>query len=154
MAVDRKILERIEKLLRMAGPASGATEHEKQSAATEALKLFNEHDLVVRERERPKRRKQPQQTRQATSTPMSTVYEQPPPPSGYNPYFAGAYPMTRTAPRQMPGSEWVKSKAPYDTVCLAPDCGEPILQGEPVWARVVDDDIECMHADRTGSCEW
>lgn len=151
-AVDRKILERIEKLLRMAGPKSGATEHEKLSAATEALRLFNEHDLVVRERERPTKRRA-QRQRQPASVPMSNVYEQPPPPAGYSPDFAGGeYPSSTS--RQMPGSEWLKWEAPLDTTCALPGCGEPIYKGDPVWARVRGGVIECIHADRTGSCEW
>jgi len=152
-AVDKKILERIEKLLHMAGPKSGAAETERQIAASEAIKLFNEHDLVVREREqRPKRRGQPR-TRQSTSTPSSTVYEQPPPPPGYNPsaYPSDVYP---SRPASMPGAEWTKAHAPYDTICLLPGCGELISEGDPTWVRLKNGVFEFLHADRTGSCGW
>jgi hypothetical protein len=43
-----KVIERAEKLLRLASPTSGSTEHERAAAALEAAKLIAEHDLVVR----------------------------------------------------------------------------------------------------------
>lgn len=60
---DRKVVERVEKLLRLAAPSSNTSEHERASAALEAARLVAEHGLTVsgarppraqaRERSRP-----------------------------------------------------------------------------------------------------
>lgn len=50
---DDKIVDRVEKLLRLAAPESNTTEGERESAALEAARLIAEHGLVVsRGRER------------------------------------------------------------------------------------------------------
>ena len=51
-----KIVERVEKLLRLAAPRSGSTEPERASAALEAAKLIDEHDLVVSREEKRRKR--------------------------------------------------------------------------------------------------
>ncbi len=49
MTVDQKVLERIEKLLRLAGPSSKGSDHERASAALEAARLFDKHDVELTE---------------------------------------------------------------------------------------------------------
>lgn len=49
MNIDRRVIERVEKLLRLAAPTSGTTEHERISAALAAAKLFSENNLSVQE---------------------------------------------------------------------------------------------------------
>jgi hypothetical protein len=45
MPADEKTLERIAKLLRLAAPSSGTTDAERESAALEVARLFEEHDI-------------------------------------------------------------------------------------------------------------
>jgi hypothetical protein len=49
-ASDDKIVDRVEKLLRLAAPDSNTTESERASAALEAARLVAEHGLVVSRR--------------------------------------------------------------------------------------------------------
>lgn len=63
MSADRKVVDRIEKLFRLASPASGTTEHERASAALELVRLMAEHNIAIggeREEEQPRsRRREP-----------------------------------------------------------------------------------------------
>lgn len=45
MPADQKTLQRLSKLLRLAGPSSGTSEAERASAALEAARLIEEHDI-------------------------------------------------------------------------------------------------------------
>jgi hypothetical protein len=130
----RNPIEQVEKLLRLAGPKSGTTEHERASAALEAARLIEEHDLVVRERKRsPKKRAEPKTERAW---------------SGSEPHQRREPTPTASAPP--PG--WTKSIARTDSTCCDPDCGEPIAGGESVWMRIRGYEIEYLHAD--GPCGW
>lgn len=53
MAADPKILTRIGNLLRLAAPSSGTTDAERASAAIEAARLIEEHDIRIDEIPRP-----------------------------------------------------------------------------------------------------
>lgn len=44
---DLKVIERIGKLLRLAAPSSGTSEHERANAALEAAKLIDEHSIAM-----------------------------------------------------------------------------------------------------------
>jgi hypothetical protein len=46
VANNERLRERIDKLLRLAAPKSGATEAERISAALEAARLVDEHDIT------------------------------------------------------------------------------------------------------------
>lgn len=46
---SEKVLDRVEKLLRLAAPSSNSTEHERASAALKAAELIEEHGLTFRE---------------------------------------------------------------------------------------------------------
>ena len=56
-------IERVLKLLRLAAPTSGTTDHERTSAALEAAKLIMEYDLTVVERPLPAPKERPQPPR-------------------------------------------------------------------------------------------
>lgn len=61
MGVDRKVIDRIEKLIRLASPSSGTTDEERSVAALEATKLIDKYDLTIIPREHkteiPRKRK-------------------------------------------------------------------------------------------------
>lgn len=118
MPVDAKILERVEKLLRLAAPASHSTEHERTSAALEAARLFSEHNLIVQEKKKPRPRKPPR----------SSYYS---PPS--------------TPPMSYPS--WERTRSPLETHCADPECQGDIALGEKVWLRHTGLKIECLHDD-------
>lgn len=123
--VDRKLLSRVEKLLRLAGPQSNTTEAERTSAALEAARLFNENGFLIaakEEKEKVSRR------RPAPANPPSYV--------GHN--------YQSFAP-------WFRSVATSDSVCVDPDCDEAIERGDDVWARE-NGRIEYLHFGR--DCGW
>lgn len=45
MAVDKKIIDRLENLLRLASPESGTTDHEREVAALEIVRLMVKHSI-------------------------------------------------------------------------------------------------------------
>lgn len=47
MTADQKALDRIGKLLRLAAPSGGSTEHERASAALEAVRIIDELGVKV-----------------------------------------------------------------------------------------------------------
>lgn len=49
MADPDKVLDRVEKLIRLAAPTSGTTQSERESAALEIVRLICEHNLTLRE---------------------------------------------------------------------------------------------------------
>lgn len=51
MGDKKRAIDRVEKLLRVAAPDSGATQHERESAALAVVDLILEHSLTVREPE-------------------------------------------------------------------------------------------------------
>jgi hypothetical protein len=53
---DDRAVDRVEKLLRLAAPSSGSTEHERASAALEAARLIEDYDLELRPRVSARRR--------------------------------------------------------------------------------------------------
>lgn len=117
---QRKLAERVQKLLRLAAPNSNNSEHERAVAAQEAVRLIAEHGLLVTpEPPKKKKRREP--------TPQPAYVYQP-------------------APRS--ASEWADAYAPEATVCVDPDCGGSIEEGEPVWLRMKGGVIlECLHVD-------
>lgn len=131
MAIDVKILSRVEKLLKLAAPTSGTTEAERTSAALEAAKMIAAHNLVVREREaaRPKR-PIPRQPRRSQPTPQWMMR----PPD--------------------PASGWVRSTAMTNGICVDPDCGEPIIRGDDVYMKLQGFSVVYVHAGGTGPCGW
>lgn len=49
MSADPKVLDRLQKLLRLAAPASGTTEHERAAAALEVARLVADFDINIGE---------------------------------------------------------------------------------------------------------
>jgi len=133
MSVDQKIIERIEKLLRLAAPSTNS-EHERTSAALEAARLFSEHPVMVA----PKEKKR--STRSRAKPPA-------PPPQHQSPWAPTIVPQSFN---QKPG--WCRSVAARDSVCVDQDCGGAIYRGDPVWMRMDAFRVEYIHAD--GPCEW
>ena len=140
MSVDKKILDRVEKLLRLAAPSSGTTDAERASAALEVAKLVSEHGLEVVKQEAPKR------DGGRPRTPRPGAYPPPPWPTGSR--SSGAYPPPR--PPAPPG--WAQSVAARDAACADPTCRGPIARGEPVWMRMNAFYVEYVHRD--GACGW
>jgi len=133
--VDR-IIHRVEKLLRLAAPSSNTNEHERASAALEAAKLIQEHDLVVAAREKPKPVRVERTRRQRTAQNQSVGWGS-----------VAARPSERGFPLG-----WSRSTAARDSVCADPQCGEIIERGEPVWIRMKGFDVEYLHIN--GPCGW
>lgn len=129
--MDKKILERVEKLLKLGDPSKNNSIHECHSAAVEACKLIAEHDLVVKPREAKRRVVRSRQTN-----------PYPPQQPSYSTWGAqGSTP---------PG--WAKSRAARDGVCEDPECQGPIYRGDSVWARIVGFDTQYLHMG--GDCGW
>lgn len=129
----KPVIERVEKLLRLASQKSGTTQSERESAALEVVKLIEKHDLIVRERKatRSKRREEP--------APRE---------------WSGAVQETRV-PRetpQRPPGDWVQSVARTSCRCCDPDCSEPIMMGDAVWMRVSGYEVKFLHYG--GPCGW
>lgn len=125
MSVDKKIIERAEKLARLASPASNTTISERQNAALEVCKMISEHDLVIRPRE------QKRKTRRS-----APIVRQP-----SNPWSVQQVP---------PG--WARSVATRDGVCADPDCGGTIFRGDRVWAKITGFDVTYLHIGE--DCGW
>ena len=121
-----KTIGRVEKLLRLAAPNSGATDAERVSAALEAAKVFSENGLTVARKEAP--------------APKMRVRQ---PPSYTAPQ---SYPPQYTAPRR-PHTDWTRSVAARNTFCADVNCCGPISRGDPVWIRHVGMDVEYLHID-------
>jgi len=118
-----KALSTVEKLVRVAAPNSGATEHERTSAATHACKLIVEHNLVITTREKQNASRGPR---------MSDLVNI----------------VMRTAAARQPNiSPYRKAIAAEDCECGIDTCDSPIFQGETVWRRTKGDEIEYVHAD-------
>lgn len=122
--------EKIEKLMRLAAPNSGATAPERESAALEAAKLFAESDLAVTERPaKPVRQPPPQSQTWWPPTPRPTQV---------------AYGYAQRAP------QFRRSRAPMaGVVCKAGEvgCGQLISGEDEVWRRVKGTEIEYLHID-------
>lgn len=56
MSVDSRLLDRIDKLMKLAAPDSGTTDHERTSAALEAARLYAEHGVTLSDRQRDDKR--------------------------------------------------------------------------------------------------
>ena len=138
---DKKTAERIEKLLRLAGPNSGTTEPEKLSALAEAAKLFSENDFVIHERPKKRGRAPKENTR---PSPYS---------SPYSPPWTEPQPAWRPTPAPTPEWRYMR-ESPCDAICAIPDCGEQIWAGDPVRFKITNLGIEYIHADRSGSCAF
>lgn len=155
----RKIAELIEKLLRTAGPNSGASTNEKDIAVREALRLFSEHEFVVR----PK--KEVREPQAAAST--VAVKTRPPPWRGVHPDWAD---VEQDHPRHDPYSSfyqprggdpipasaaaWERSRANRDSYCVDPDCHGAIRGGEEVYARIKGGVVEYLHCNGKYPCGW
>lgn len=142
----KPVIDRVEKLLRLASPKSGTTEHERASAALEVVKLIEENDLIVRERKAepaPRRRKRERETSQgAWSGDRAHQTER-------EPFYAHVHtPQHGTKP---PGN-WVQSVAMHDGVCADEECAAPIHAGEPVWSRMHGYGSQYLHFH--GPCGW
>jgi hypothetical protein len=132
MSVDPKIIDRIEKLLRLAAPSTNS-EHERTSAALEAARLFSEHPVVIA----PKEKKRSSRSRAKPSTP---------PPQHQSPWAPTIVPQDFG---QRPG--WCRSVAARDSVCDIEDCGGAIYRGDPVWMCMEGYRVKYIHVD--GPCD-
>jgi hypothetical protein len=126
----KKLIERVEKLLRLAAPSSNTTEPERISAALEAAKVFSENDLVVRVRSK-ERRREPEWKREQPIT------------------WGAAWKQARNTSPQF---DWVQGIARHDVTCADPTCGGLIERGEPVWMKATAVGFKYLHCD--GPCEW
>lgn len=153
---DKQIVDRVEKLLRLAAPSMNTSESERSSAALAAASLIAEHGLVVVSKDtiaqaatqtsspsapprRKKRREHPGYGPPSTSTAWGRVVSTP---SG---------PTWQTAqPGPPPG--WTRSIAARPSCCADPDCEGEIDRGEPVWMRIRGFEVEYLHID--GPCGW
>lgn len=117
------VLERVDKLLRLAAPSSNTTEAERASAALEAARLISEHGLVVREKQAPLRRAP------ASATPWK--------------------PRAPESPRTPDGDQrkysWTHGVASHDAYCSDPECREPIDRGAAVWMRIHNFSVQYLH---------
>jgi hypothetical protein len=132
MSVDLKIIERIEKLLRLAAPSTNS-EHERTSAALEAARLFSEHPVMIA----PKEKKRSSRSRTKPSAP---------PPQHQSPWASTFVPSAYT---QKPG--WCRSVAARDAACDLEECGGPIAKGDPVWMCMEGYRVKYLHVD--GPCD-
>jgi hypothetical protein len=130
MSVDLKIIDRIEKLLRLAAPSTNS-EHERTSAALEAARLFSEYPLMIV----PKEKKRSTRSR-----------AKPPAPPQQSPWAPTIVPQSFSL---KPG--WCRSVAARDSVCDIEDCGGPIYRGDPVWMRMDAYRVLYIHVD--GPCD-
>lgn len=122
---SQQLIAQVEKLLRLAAPSSGSTEHERAVAGIEAARLFVEHDLTVQARE-PVRR---------------AAARQPAPPRRWPP-----------SPMAPPGQNWRRSVAARDSLCDDPDCQGMIFEGDPVWMKMSGFKAKYIHIG--GPCGW
>ena len=113
-------LDLFEKLMRTASPKSGATNNERSLAALEAAKIWAEHDLTVKTREKPPRR---------TSSRPTSPWPKP------------------SWPREQRRPGWVRSYAPFDVFCAQEGCGGLIQEGDPVWVQVTGLEVRYLHGD-------
>lgn len=127
MAVDPKIIERVDKLMKLAAPSSGAADPERVVAALEAVRLFSVHDLVVSPREHKKRA-----ARAKSAAPPSTT--------------------TGGAARSPIPAMWRKSIAARDSVCADPECQGLIERGDEVWMKIDGFRVEYLHVGE--DCGW
>lgn len=130
--MDKKVLDRVEKLIRLAAPSSNTTIEERQSAALEACKIIAENDLTVKPKEEKKKR-----TRHANT------YSQPQAWGPQAPWGGQA---------QNPPQGWARSRAARDGWCEDPECRGPIAKGDQVWARIIGFDTQYLHLG--GDCGW
>lgn len=128
MAADKRILERVNKLLRLAGPSSGTTEAERVSAALAAADLVEKHNLTVIEAEPVSRAsmRAPQKRAPSSSSAYAPIRRRPSPP------------------------QFRMSIAARSGVCM--ECDEPIEENSKVWFRLRNLQPEYIHAD--GRCGW
>jgi hypothetical protein len=108
-----RAVERVQKLLRLAAPDSGTTEHERANAALEVAKIIAEHGLAVAVPE-PVVKK-----RRATPRPQA----QPPPQRHHS------YEYRQWAPPS--GSDWTEADVPSRCNCVV--CGRLLCAGEVGW---------------------
>lgn len=114
MTASPKIVERVNKLLRLAAPSGGSTEGERTSAALEAAKLISEHGLTVAEPPPPPPKNQrPPQPRRAR--PKSRPVDRP-----------GKRSETWAPVAQ--DDDWFPVDVASAVACVA--CGVPIWPGE------------------------
>jgi len=134
----KKAIERVEKLLRLAAPTSGATPNERESAALEAAKVFSENNLAVVSKDQlDQAAKAAKARRPRTPSPVvrtTAVGYRAPVPVSYG----------------KPG--WQRSVAAMDGVCADPTCSGSIQRGDDVWARTSGSGVEYLHVD--GPCCW
>jgi hypothetical protein len=130
LAVDKKILDRVDKLLRLSAPNSNTNENERASAALEASKLIAEHDLIVK----------PREVRRKVTRPRAQTQQPSPWPT----------PVWSAQGTSMPG--WARSRAARDGVCEDPECRGLIHRGDVVWARIVGFDTQYLHLG--ADCGW
>ncbi len=144
MAADPKIVARVQKLLRLAAPTSGATLGERESAAVEAAKLIAEHGVVVggetKTETRVVYRDRPAAPRRAAPPPGPTRMHTP---------FGAEY-FVQYAPNHQ--WSWRRGIAPRRATCSDPSCNGSIDPGEPVWERESAGQMQYLHMD--GPCRW
>lgn len=132
MISKQAAVDRANKLLRLAGPKSGAAEAERTTAALEAARLIEEHGLVAAERVEQKKAQRPQAPKQGTRQGADWAKSQPAwggEPDGF---------FTRTRPRQSRPSggpvgnlDWNELITPSSCICAA--CGQVIDAGDRAW---------------------
>lgn len=137
---DRKLGERIEKLLRLAAPSSNSTEAERISAALEAARLFAGSALVIASKpEPPPPRKKTHASRGGWTQPPEARYAQP---VTFN---------SVGGPFSHPGSGWAPTTAQDSEMCS--HCGETIDKGAAAWVQIKGFTVMYLH-NGNGPCGW
>lgn len=121
---SERALSTVKKLLRVAAPNSGASDNERTSAARQACALISEHNFVVVTHE--KKNTEPRGPR------MSDI--------------VNVVINVANAAAARP-SAFRRSVAAHDTTCGVETCTLPIFEGETVWRRYKDGQVEYVHAD-------
>lgn len=118
-----RALSTVHKLLRVAAPNSGASENERTSAALQAASLISQHNFTVTTAKEIERR---------VETPRGPRMSD----------IVNAVINTVSRP-----TAFRRSVAAHDTVCGVETCTLPIFEGETVWRRYKDGQVEYVHAD-------
>lgn len=141
MSPDR-VIERVNKLVRLAAPDSGATEAERVSAALEVTKLLHVHSLVLSApvaRKEPRPRRAPATSRPYTGPTWQSRTNSTPPVGGW---------VRGQALRDVASRDNIEASA--HRYCI--ECGQEIFFGDTVWIRMKVFQPEYLHAD--GTCGW
>ncbi len=119
-----RALSTVQKLLRVAAPNSGASENERTGAALRAAALIAEHNFTVGVVEPARRERTPEPRGPRMSDIVNAVINTVSRPTAFR-----------------------RSVAAYNTVCGVETCTLPIFEGESVWRRHKNGEVEYVHAD-------